>query len=316
MKKLLSLPLLALGAVMSSCSSANGDGAAGNADVGSLMSLSALMAVGIILVAFVVAAVFYRMENGRWSRFWRFVERHLTLLFLLTWVFGFCIYTVGMFIVSDDAAGFTVDSFLRLLRQTPMGVVHAFGMFVMDSDISAVHEEFHSNLLFMTLFSLAHFMAAAVSMLFVIKHFGYNLMARVQLWATGCSGAMRERLFIFWGINEPSYLLAADIRRTLKAGTYRLVFVKTADDGDETSAPTGLDRLFDFLSLKNRELDHLKELNCLTATAFARLSRCELTAAERKDGTQVLAGKLALGQVARLIGKTRGELHFFMLGDD
>ena len=87
-------------------------------------------------------------------------------------------------------------------------------------------------------------MAAAVSMLFVIKHFGYNLMARVQLWATGCSGAMRERLFIFWGINEPSYLLAADIRRTLKAGTYRLVFVKTADDGDETSAPTGLDRLF------------------------------------------------------------------------
>lgn len=316
MKKLLSLPLLALGAVMSSCSSANGDGAAGNADVGSLMSLSALMAVGIILVAFVVAAVFYRMENGRWSRFWRFVERHLTLLFLLTWVFGFCIYTVGMFIVTDDAAGFTVDSFLRLLRQTPMGVVHAFGMFVMDSDISAVHEEFHSNLLFMTLFSLAHFMAAAVSMLFVIKHFGYNLMARVQLWATGCSGAMRERLFIFWGINEPSYLLAADIRRTLKAGTYRLVFVKTADDGDETSAPTGLDRLFDFLSLKNRELDHLKELNCLTATAFARLSRCELTAAERKDGTQVLAGKLALGQVARLIGKTRGELHFFMLGDD
>ena len=98
MKKLLSLPLLALGAVMSSCSSANGDGAAGNADVGSLMSLSALMAVGIILVAFVVAAVFYRMENGRWSRFWRFVERHLTLLFLLTWIFGFCIYTVGMII--------------------------------------------------------------------------------------------------------------------------------------------------------------------------------------------------------------------------
>ena len=257
MKKLLSFPLLALGAVMSSCSSANGDGAAGNADVGSLMSLSALMAVGIILVASVVAAVFYRLEYGRWSRFWRFVERHLTLLFLLTWVFGFCIYTVGMFIVTDDAAGFTVDSFLRLLRQTPMGVVHAFGMFVMDSDISAVHEEFHSNLLFMTLYSLAHFMAAAVSMLFVIKHFGYNLMARVQLWATGCSGAMRERLFIFWGINEPSYLLAADIRRTLKAGTYRLVFVKTADDGDETSAPTGLDRLFDFLSLKNRELAHL-----------------------------------------------------------
>ena len=30
----------------------------------------------------------------------------------------------------------------------------------------------------------------------------------------------------------------------------------------------------------------------------------------------MLAGKLALGQVARLIGKTRGELHFFMLGDD
>ena len=69
--------------------------------------------------------------------------------------------------------------------------------------------------------------------------------------------------------------------------------------GDEEYAYAVVGQCREYAFVDTDDADHLKELNCLTATAFARLSRCELTAAERNDGTQVLAGKLALGQVAR-----------------
>ena len=187
---------------------------------------------------------------------------------------------------------------------------------MLESDISAVHGCFHSNLYYMSLFSFVHFAAALVSMLFVIKHFGYNIIAGIHLWLTSLFSRKKDNLYIFWGMNKASYMLAKDIRKNAK-DTHRILFVKTADDEESTSNRTGLDRLFHFLSIKNKELKELKELDCLSTNAFSRLSKCELTEKEKINReADILRNKLSLTSIVKLLDKTNLYVHIMMLGED
>lgn len=299
---------------------AAGHGAGGDtladATVNGLLGESACMAVGLVIVAFLLAQALYRMDKDRWNSFWSVLERNLTALFAVTWMFGFCTYTAGMVIVEGIDSPWSLDCAGRMLRVVPMGIIHAFEMFLLESDISAVHDQFHNSIYFMTWFSLVHFMAALVSLIFVIKHFGYNIMARVHLWAASISRDRKERLYVFWGMNEPSYFLAKDIGRQTGQGSHRMLFIKTADDDDDTGSRTGIDRLFDFLSLKNKELDRLKDLKCLSTTAFRRISKCEITEDDKLHGCRLMAGQLGLKRVAKLIDHTSRELHLFFFSED
>lgn len=285
-----------------------------------LMWESAGIAMVLIVIAFLLARGLYRMESGKWKGFWDAIEGKLSWLFGITWILGFCTYCVGMFIVEEPIDVCSWDSFVRLLRVAPMGIIHAFEMFLLESDISAIHGEFHGNPYFMTWFSVVHFLAAIVSLMFVIKHFGYNIVARFQLFMTSWSSHKTERLYMFWGMNEPSYYLAKDINKQKEEQkthySYRTLFIKTEDNDEDTGNRTGLDRLFNFLSLKNKELDKLKELNCLSTNAFKRLSKCELTVENREKGCSILKEMLGLRSVVKLINKTSAELHIFILGED
>lgn len=284
-----------------------------------LMLESMVIAIILIAIAFCIAYGIYRMESKHWNGFWKSIERNLSALFGFTWVLGFCTYCVGMYIKGKNIDVCSWDSLERLFRVAPMGVIHAFEMFLLESDISAIHGDFHGNLYFMTWFSTVHFLAALVSLMFVIKHFGYNIVARVQLLMA--SWSKTECLYIFWGMNDPSYYLAKDIneqalRQKLSHSSYRILFIKTEDNEDDTGNRTGLDRLFNFLSLKNKELDKLKELNCLSTTAFYRLSKCEITEDNRKNGCSILKNLMGLRRVCKLLSKTTSEVHIFILSED
>lgn len=285
-----------------------------------LLAESAGIAIVFIVLAYMLAQLLYRMEKGKWNGFWKALERKLSLLFLATWVLGFCTYCVGMFIGDGNVDVWSWDGLQRLIRVAPMGIIHAFEMFLLESDVSAIHDGFHENLFFMTCFSIVHFLAALVSLMFVIKHFGYNIVARVHLWLASVSNVRTERFYIFWGMNEPSYHLAKDINNQAKNGnatsSYRTLFIKTTDNDDDTGNRAGLDRMFDFLSIKNKELDKLKELDCLSTTAFNRLSKCELSEIDRNDGCHIIRNMLGLRRVAKLINKTTAELHIFMLSEN
>lgn len=285
-----------------------------NSNIITLLIDSLVISFIWIFLALALASVIYALDKSRWSGLWKSVERNLSLWFVVTWILGFCIYCVGMYIVDGDIE--EANNIERLFRVTPMGVLHAFGMFLLESDISAVHEEFHSNIMYMTLFSITHLLAAFVSMAFVIKHFGYNIVASVQLWLNVSIKRKKDELFVFWGMNEPSYLLASDIKINAKS-THRILFVKTADEEDKTSDRTGVDRLFHFLSVKNKELENFKELKCLSINAFSRLSKCELTEDERqKNNALILKEKLGLRSLTRLIRLTNTHVHIFMFGED
>ena len=172
-----------------------------SSEIDDLLWLSFVIAIGIVVVCFVLAKFVYGLENNRWNRFWDWLEGHLTWMFGLTWLFGFCVYAVGMFVGIEETSE-TSDRFLHLLGVAPMAAIHAFGMFILESDVSTVHQEFHENITYMVLFSFAHFFAAFVSLIFVIKHFGYNIVAGIKLWLTSHGFRRYDQLFIFWGMND------------------------------------------------------------------------------------------------------------------
>ena len=238
-----------------------------------LLWLSLIIALGFIVLVFVFAQGVYKLESNRWKRFWDWLEGHLTQMFGLTWLFGFCVYSVGMFVGIEG----TPDSGGRLWNLfcvAPMAVIHAFGMFILESDVSAVHDVFHDNLFYMALFSISHFLAAAVSLIFVIKHFGYSIVASIQLWLSAHGWKNYDQIFVFWGMNDISLQLAKNIKSCGKVkGNYLIIFIRMNDDNEKVGEQSGLARLFNFLSMKNEELMKIKELGCLTTNSYSSLAK-------------------------------------------
>lgn len=293
---------------------------ASDGEVNALMWQAIVIAIGVMAVIYLLAQGIYKLETGRWKGFWGFLERNLTYLFIIAWVLGFSVYAVGTFIPDGTTPWTTPGSWWNMIRLSPVVIVHAFEMFLLQSDVSAVHDEFHNNLRFMTMFSFAHFFAAWVSLMFVIKHFGYNIVAGIQLWLTSHGFRHYDQLFVFWGMNDASYNLAKDIKRSGKVkSNYMAIIVKTVDEKDKKSERTGLDRLFNFLSLKNSELDKFKELDFLSTNAFSRLSQLDVVDDARKSSLgafSVLNEKLHLRSIVKLIRRTDRNVHIFMLGEN
>lgn len=282
----------------------------------SLGGLSVIIAIIWFLLIGGLAAFIYRQKNNRWTSFWGFLEHHLTELFVAVWFFGFSVYLVGTSIIDKD------DSFAAslwyLLCQSPIAVVHAFGMFVLESDVSAIHGKFYESLPFMTCFSLAHFLAVFVSLTFIIKYFGYNLVAKFRLvYASRYKGHFDE-LYVFWGMNKATYCLAKDIKNTYvsgkKIGTFETIIINTSEDEEDIKEHTALERLFSFFSYKKEELNQYNELGCLTENVFRRISKIKtISDSENMD---VLSKEMDATSLVKLIEKTDKKVHIFLLGQD
>lgn len=287
-----------------------------NADCQVLDTLS-LSALICILLGIVTCLVTYYGTEGRLRiSLWNNLEKHLTWLFVFTWTLGFCVYLTGMYI-GNEGADFLFQC-SRLLCQVPMACYYAFGMFVFQSDVSAIHSEFFTNLMFMSLFSLAHFMAAVVSLAFVLKYFGYAISSKIRLFFAEHNGGAMDELYVFWGMNNASYHLATDINRQYKTGrikgAYKIIVVNTAEyEGGEMQA-TAISRLFSFMSFSRERLRQFKELKCLTTSIFHRLSKVEINeAVEHQD---ILLEAMEATSLVRLIRNTRSRVHIFLLGND
>lgn len=280
-----------------------------------LLWLSLLIALAFVVLVFVFAQGVYKLESNRWKRFWDWLEGHLTQMFGLAWLFGFCVYSVGMFVGIEG----TPDSGGRLWNLfcvAPMAVIHAFGMFILESDVSAVHDVFHDNLFYMALFSISHFLAAAVSLIFVIKHFGYSIVASIQLWLSAHGWKNYDQIFVFWGMNDISLQLAKNIKSCGKVkGNYLIIFIRMNDDNEKVGEQSGLARLFNFLSMKNEELMKIKELGCLTVNSYSSLAKLSKIV-ENNRQPDILCDMMRLKSVIKIIQKTTGDVHMFFMSDD
>ena len=264
---------------------------------------------GIVLLVVLLALLYVIHQGRQW--FWRVADRCLSSAFVVVWLLGFVVYDIGMY------TGERPSLFLNM----PMAVLHAFGMFLLDSDVSAIHNPFHENYIFMCAFSIAHFLAAVVSMIFVVRHFGYNIIAWFRMrFASSWFGGKRNNIYVFWGMNDATYYLTKSIQdyykdKDIKDETYRIVVVRTNHDQESNSVRNGMERLFHFLSLRNEDLERLEDMECLTTNTFANLS--QLGSNGGKQHSDILKKELGLNRLAKLITrKTTKDVHLFFLSDD
>lgn len=292
-----------------------GEEIATRGDINNLAFLASLIGISLVLIAGLLVLYLYQRN---WDNIWKWLEHHLFGSFAIVWFMGFCVYLVGTSIIEDNAGLW--QTIRCLFFQFPMAVVHAFAMFVLESDVSAIHKQFHDSLWFMSFFSLTHFSAAVVSMIFVIKYFGYNIFAKLRLRYTILFKKATDELYLFWGLNDASYHLAKSIQQTYKngkkIGSYKIVVVNTAeeDEKEKENGPTSLRRLFNFLSFKNNELDRYKEVGCLTINIFQKLSNVCIEDDDAK--LDILRDKLNCRSIAKLVLGTKTKTHIFLLSDN
>ena len=266
-------------------------------------ALGVLLAIAMVLILM----VFNRYGKGNKMNV---PGKVLTTSFVLVWLAGFVIYDVGMYIVHSP---------LSLFANIPMAVVHAFEMFLLESDVAAIHAQFHDNWIFMGTFSLVHLLAAVITLIFVLKHFGFNIIAGFRMLFEAYIMRKKSETFVFWGLNDASYLMARSIREHFNAigkKDYRIIVVRTHNDGDATSVKNGMERLFNFLSLNNNELELLCELDCLTTSTYYDLINLSVGEADENGNCDILRRHLGLNQLARIIRcKTSDRVHLFFLTD-
>lgn len=267
---------------------------------------------------------------------WHFMTRNLFFFFCVVWVMGFITYCWGMYVEGANVLSFA-----------PQAVLQAFGMFLSQSDISLVQSDRHESAFYMVFFSISHLFAVALSLLFVIKHFGNYLRFMIKRWsATSLFGPKREDLYVFWGKCQGSILLAADIMHDQNRMEHsRVVMVHTGDDSNGESERLGIDKLVSMVTLKDEDLEQLQNSGCLVFKSYKRLSKLNLTNSNSNHGNDeplsVLEDMLDQRSLVKIIkhktgkrenffkrlykrgielikGKTEdiGSIRFFMLTED
>jgi len=246
---------------------------------------------------------------------WRFCNKihptkwNLKIWFIIAWILGFVVYDIGM----------STGDFISFFTNAPMAVIHAFSIFLLDNDVSEIHDSFHDSWIFMMFFSFSHALAAFISTLFIIKHFGFNLKAKWRLNRESKRNSKSET-YVFWGNNMISYRLIKSIKSHYGSnnGAYRIIVVKTNNDADDTpEGRTGINRIFEFLSLKNSEFEQLQELECLTTVTYADLNSLSCSEIDR-NSHDILGSEMGLKSLKRVLcpDKTGDKIHFLFLSDD
>lgn len=251
--------------------------------------------------------LFYRKD-----RVLDFCGRYLTYAFFVVWAMGFVVYDLGMY---PDRCQNSIDAFWSLLGVAPMAIIHAFGMFLFQSDVSAIHDGCHNDCWYMFFFSISHLLAAFISLIFVIKHFGFNIATSIirflktYLWFNNI-----KNLYVFWGMNDATYCLAKDIVNKGKLKDSKIIIIRISNEKEDANERIGMERLLSFLSLtKNnlKKLQELQKLGCLTTSTFGSLINIR-TSSEN----DILRNELRLFSLLRLMHRTEGTVHMFFLEND
>lgn len=268
----------------------------------SLVPVSALAGITVALILFLLTTYLSRCNFG---------SIKLGTLFVAAWLFSFVVYDIGMCMDLDH---------WTLAKNAPMAMLHAFGSFLLSSDVSEIHNQYHSSPLFMCLFSVSHALSAGVSTLFILKVFGFNLLQRFRMFTVSRLYQSKQTTYVLWGIDSATYKMAESIKAHYadREKDYRLIVVKTASDaGDKSDSSVGFNKIFGVLSMVNSELEKLQGLKCL----FASSSRNDLNTLKDVPRTgnrrDILRQGLRLRSLARILEKkTRGTIHMLFLSED
>lgn len=234
--------------------------------------------------------------NRSWRRQIDRVIRHLFPCVALVWMAGVVLYTLGF---NQDGSE---DDFISVV---PRAMLSALQMFFSQSNLNDIGRACQESPCYMRWFSTIHFAAAFLSALFLFKLAGFRARALLNLFRH--AWLMREEhvpLNIFWGVNDASCLLAEDMQRVCDGET--LLFVD-CDDGESRSEGSGLGRMFEFVSVHDREVERLEPIGALLTSC-----RTDLAATEPDPKAGDMLRQLRLNLLRRLVMR-RATVRFFFL---
>lgn len=280
--------------------------------LGSLGAVGALFAILIVIAFFVVIVFTSKRRSGILGRVFGFIEDHLTIIFVLAWIYGFVTYYVGTYV--GDVNG---DRLWSILSGIPMAMIHATEMFVGMSDISAIHEDRHESVAFMIMFDTSHFIAVCVSLCFVFKHLGYYMIAKFKVLKESFFGGSHSNLYVFWGVCDQAMTLAqSTINHYLKNSDndYLIIFVKSPSEERSEDQRIGFDRFFNFVTMKEREMKGLSRMeNSIVVSSYHKLSELELS--QGHMSVDILKNDLRMKTLIKLLNRS-SHIHIFFLGDE
>ena len=144
------------------------------------------------------------------------------VLIPITALGGFCIYFLGYM---DEGS---LHSLIALILRS---FISTFHMFFLHSDLIEVSKHMHESVIYMTLFSIIHFLAFLITFMIVIQLFGKHLLSWLML-----KRNTAKKNYIFFGLNEESLELAKSLLKDQDPGRQIIIFDKRIKNKLDTAS--------------------------------------------------------------------------------
>lgn len=214
-------------------------------------------------------------------------------------------FTAGtiLYYFGYDYAGTYKNSVTLLLRS----VLSAFEMFLSKSNLIGIAENCKNSHLYMFAFAVVHTSAVVFSAVFAVACFGRRILnwGKAIIWKYGPEN---ETTYVFWGLNERSYMLAKDLYSN-RTSRERIVFVDFPDGTDNGNKSQGFSGLIGLLSFKMKVIQQLKDIDYLMYRSYARPS-------EISEKTEDIFDDLDLMSIKQILKNSNESKHFIFTDNE
>lgn len=253
------------------------------------------MLITNLLSVFITAVIFllcYMNRRRIFREFDTFIRRTALLVFLS----GFVIYFIG-FRSGHEAVGTQLSWYASFFRP----LLSSMEMFAFHSDLIEVGEPCHHSMVYMTIFSVIHFAAAAVSFAVAINYLGVRFRSAWRWRKILVKQQLKGDIHIFFGINEVALGLAHDIHTHKKDDT--IIFINAPEDSS-SQGMLGFASIFNVFSFR-REI-------------MAEIDRMEGIIRQTRVPIQFLRGNNVLHQLSldKVMDKTKEHISLYLLYED
>ncbi len=266
-----------------------------------------LLCSGIGMIAIVIGIVLgsWILRKTHQRSLLRLVNDNLLSCALVLWICGFVLCGWNYWIGTHEG---------NLIVWLPRTIVASFRMFIKPSEILDIKGPLQDNPFYASVFSVVYSLGVLLCMLFVLKVVGYQVRSylrmsfcRLKLWGE------RKDLYVFWGINENSLLLAESIYKKASNKKFlRLVFVDLPEDNVCDSNVS-----FRLFTGKHVGLDDIYRMERMNAYLIrARTAFKDIIIAKKKFKPKRIYSLMGVGILAHFIDKSKNTKFYFLSDDE
>lgn len=227
----------------------------------------------------------------------RYQHKGLQTAAYVTFISGCILYYIGFF--KTGTASSFVAYFIRPF-------IASLGMFVGNTSYQEICEECTSNPIYMTFFGIIHLAAITISAVVVINFFWKRLSSWFYrtLWNFKAKYLkQKEVVNIFWGANEPNFILAKEMR---KRGEH-IVFVDSFSSDTNKNQQMSLSQIFGLFPYDSELMRRIKGWQCVLMNTTYNIEKDE-------EDNEFILDKLGIGHLRNII-KNSKEARVFFLSD-